>query len=211
MTKIKKHLSYIILGLSFSGIIGCSYSQNNQDHLTLKALMTEAEQPTRFVSPEYLADMIINKDPSLKLIDIRNKDYFEAFHINTAENYPLSELEVSLDDLIRDCEKYEHILYGNADFNSEKAWLLLKSNGCSNVYILKGGLNTWFQDILNPTEPSDVASLEEVELYKSRLAMKNYFLGLSKELEIEPFVVSQPKKAIVVQPKKVVVEEEEGC
>ena len=211
MTTIIKHLYVLVIGMAIIGSFGCTNNNNDQDKMTLKVLTTEAEQPTRFMSVDYLADKIINKDPSLKIIDIRSEEQYLSFQINNAVNLPIGDLESNIDDLLKDCEKYQLVFYGNADFNSEKAWLFLKSKGCSNVSILKGGLNAWFQDILNPVEPTDVASLEEVELYRSRVAMKNYFLGLSTELEKEPFVSSQPKKAIIVRPKKVVVEEEEGC
>ena len=77
--------------------------------------------------------------------------------------------------------------------------------------MLKGGLNGWIENILQPKEPSETASSEELELYQFRLAARNYFTGLSTELKLEPYLLPIKKKSPPKVVKKKVEEEEERC
>ena len=94
---------------------------------------------------------------------------------------------------------------------SEKAWFIARQLGCRKGYIMKGGLNTWIENILQPIKPTETASSEELELYNYRIAARNYFTGLSTELQLEPYLLPVKKKSPPKVVKKKEEEEEEGC
>ena len=51
-------------------------------------LMREIIQPTRYVSSDQIARMIIKKDPSLMLVDVRSEDEFSEFSLPGPINIP---------------------------------------------------------------------------------------------------------------------------
>ena len=79
--------------------------------------------------------------------------------------------------------------------------------GYKNLYVLKGGLNEWFNTIINPKLPKETDSQKDFELYSFRKAAGMYFgVGVSKtETEKKPI-----KKVITVKKKKKRVAEG-GC
>lgn len=175
-------------------------------------IYTEILDDRRYITTEEVAEALINQDPSLRLFDVRSIEEYEEYSLPEADPMPINDL---LDpDYFADleCNKYKIVFFSNAQLLSDQAWYVSRKKGCQDIYVLKGGLNEWFTNILNPAKPSDIESAESVDLYNLRIAMRNYFLGLSTELDPEVFKAYRPKKAIAVKPKKKVEEEEEeGC
>lgn len=169
----------------------------------------------RFETAEQVADRIIRKDPSLRLIDVRKHEEYDAFSLPGAINIPLANIldEASMELL--DCERYVLVFYSNDDLDATKAWMLSRRLNCRQSHILQGGLNQWTESILNPAEPAATASAEEMDLYRFRKAVCQYFIGGSEALEAEKYEEIRqpvlPKKTIEVAPKKKKAVEEEGC
>ena len=54
--------------------------------------LSEVNTRTQYITPDAVADMIIKKDPSLQLIDVRSQDEFEKFSLPGAINIPFNDL-----------------------------------------------------------------------------------------------------------------------
>ncbi len=208
-------MKYSLIFVALIIISSCNMD-NEGSKLSPAQLMLELSSNQRFASPDQVAHWLIDGDPSLRLIDVRTAEEFGKFSLPKSVNIPLADLlKPEFKDML-DCEKYFLVFLSNDDMSSEQAWILNRQNGCSNSFILKGGLNAWTETIMKVQEPGDLASSEEIELFEFRKAAQQYFIGGSKAMEAEVF---QPevapiteKKKIAVQPKKKpVVEEEEGC
>ena len=205
--------------LAFPLIYGCQ--SDGDQPVSPESLLTEMIEQRRFASADQLADWIIQKDPSLLLVDVRSPEAFGKFALPGAINIPLAELTNPEQQAQLDCEKYLPVFYANGTVLAEKAWVINRRLGCKNGLVLKGGLNEWTATILDPAEPPPTASSEAFELYQFRKAASLYFAGGSKSLEAEPYyeapkATAAPKptaakKTVPVKPKKVEEEEEEGC
>lgn len=57
--------------------------------LTASQMLDEINTRTQFVPAETVADMIVQKDPTLQLIDVRSKDEFEKFSLPGSVNIPM--------------------------------------------------------------------------------------------------------------------------
>ena len=103
----------------------------------------------RFISSDDLADRMINKDPSMILVDVRSKNEFQKFTLPGAINVPLENFlnEETLPYL--DQNIYDIVLFSNDNFFANEAWLIGNRLGFNNLYVLKGGLNDWFSTIFN--------------------------------------------------------------
>jgi sulfur-carrier protein adenylyltransferase/sulfurtransferase len=136
--------------------------------LTASQLLREVTGKAQFVSPDAVADMIVQKDPSLQLIDVRNPDEFEKFSLPGAINIPLSDiLAPEYTDLIYQDVKM-NVFYSNGTLQSTQAWMITRQLGYQNNYILQGGLNYWAETIMNPANPPSTSPDEEIARYDFR-------------------------------------------
>lgn len=76
------------------GLIIAAVPQNKtkQFKLTAGELLAEVNTRTQYLSAESVADMIVKKDPSFQLIDVRSQDEFEKFNLPGSINIPLTDL-----------------------------------------------------------------------------------------------------------------------
>lgn len=75
-----------------------------------------------------------------QVIDVREKDIFEAGHIMGARNLPYSSIKVSMDSLRKDRPVY---LYDQKVSVSSRTANRLKKAGYEDISILKGGYEKW--------------------------------------------------------------------
>jgi len=136
--------------------------------LTAAQLLEEANAGIQYYSPEEIADLIIAKDPSIQLIDVRNADEYSKFSLPGAFNIPLSDIlaEEWIDYLNQDIKI--NVFYSNGTTNSDKAWMITRQLGYENNYVLMGGLNYWVESIINPESPASTNPDEEFAKYDFR-------------------------------------------
>ncbi len=155
------------------GLIIAAVPQNktNPYKLTADQLLTEANSRTQFIAPDVVADMILRKDPSLRLIDVRSQDEFEKYSLPGAINIPFSDLlsDEYTDILHQDVKM--NVFYSNGTLAANQAWLITRQLGYENNYVLEGGLNYWFEAILNPQKPASTSSDEEFAKYDFRKSL----------------------------------------
>ncbi|PID92641.1 MAG: hypothetical protein CSA96_02195 [Bacteroidetes bacterium] len=161
----------------------------------------------QYFSPDEVAHMLISKDLSLVLIDVRNANEYEKFHLPGAINIPLSALlEPEWKDYLDQDLRY-NVFYSNSTVNANQAWMLTRQLGYENNYVLQGGLNYWAETIMNPKAPAATSPDEEIARYNFRQGASRA-LGGGAAVETS----SQPAPAlpkIAPRPKKKRVEG--GC
>lgn len=136
--------------------------------LTSGQLLDEIKSGTQFVQPDQVADMLINKDPYLRLIDVRSPEDYDRFHLPGAINVPLDNILSDQWTDVLDQDVYMNVLYSNGTTHSNEAWILVRQLGYANNYVLEGGLNYWVETILNPASPSSTNPGDEFEKYDFR-------------------------------------------
>jgi len=186
------------------GLIIAAVPQNTTKpyKLTAVQLLSEANTRTQFVTPETVADMIVNKDPLLRLIDVRSQEEFEKFSLPGAVNIPLTDLlsEQYTDILHQDVMM--NIFYSNGSLNANEAWMITRQLGYSNNYVLEGGLNYWFDTILNPQKPVSTSSDEEFAKYDFRKSAGQALGGGGVVQTEQNQSASSAKPVIKAVPKK---------
>ena len=75
-----------------------------------------------------------------QVIDVREKDTLDAGHILGARSMPYSMLKTTIGSLRKDQPVY---LYDQKKALSIRAANLLRKNGYTDIYILKGGYDGW--------------------------------------------------------------------
>lgn len=162
-----KLLALIVIPL---GIIIAAIPPDRVKHFRLTAdeLLQEAGAGVQFISPDVVADMLVQKDPSLRLIDVRTPEEFDAYHMEGAINIPLSSLLSDEYTDILNQDAYMNVFYSNGSVYANQAWMLTRQLGYENNFVLEGGLNFWFGNILSPQAPSQTSPNEEFAKYDFR-------------------------------------------
>jgi 3-mercaptopyruvate sulfurtransferase SseA len=216
-------INYLIAGgILFLLALGLAFlpEKNNREELSPEFLLQDVNREVRFLSPDEVADRLINQDPALVLIDLRSEEEYNAFSLPAALNFPLEKVFEPETQELLDRDELDFVFYSNDHIKAEQAWLLNRRKLHKNIYILEGGLNQWIQDIIRPEEPDELAPAEVHAQYQLRLAARNYFLGGSRPIqpgeykaEAQPTRAKRPKPSIPIAPKPVKQEvvEVEGC
>lgn len=210
-----KNLILFIFLLIISAIVFVIPAIFKGNQLTPKTQLAAFISSERYISADELADKLVNKDPSIVLVDLRSDAEFKQYHIPTALNIPFGSLlnEEHKTLLIQD--KVSVVLYSNDHLTADQAWFLCHSLGYKNLIVLKNGLNGFYNTILNPPIATEMVSQEEKELYNFRKAAGIYFgVPYNKEPEktLTKTTVEKPilKKVDLVKKVKIKVDEG-GC
>lgn len=162
-----------------------------------KVLLSAIAEKSRFLSVDLVTHRIIENDPTLLLIDLRPANEFKAFALPGSINIqPDSLLSASTRELLNQPGK-DKILYANSDLTAEKAWLIGTRYSISRLYILKGGLNEWYNTIIKPSDISTSASSTDLDLMSFRNAARQYFTGAGQTTETSVATKVQEKVKVV--------------
>ncbi len=165
-----KPLKLLALFIIPLGIILAAVPADKTRRFKLSAdeLLQEAGAGVQFISPDVIADMLVQKDPSLQLIDVRTPEEFDTYSMPGAINIPLSNLlsEEYTDILNQDARM--NVFYSNGSVYANEAWMLTRQLGYENNFVLEGGLNYWFGNILSAQAPAQTSPNEEFAKYDFR-------------------------------------------
>jgi rhodanese-related sulfurtransferase len=186
------------------GIIIAAIPQNttNPYKLTAEELLSEANTRTQFVTPDVVADMIIKKDPVLRLIDVRSQDEYEKFSLPDAINIPAADLLSDQYAEILNQDLKMNIFYSNGSLAANEAWMITRQLGYTNNFVLEGGLNYWFDNILNPQKPLSTSPDEEFAKYDFRKSAGTALGGGGTIQVADNQVSASPKPAVKPAGKK---------
>jgi len=188
---IEKKLGLLALILGFIATFAGSPYNKNRITLNAKDLALIAEKDADNVSVQQVADWIIKGNSDFRVIDTRSAKEYGEYHIPVAQNITLTELT---DQNFYPTDKI--ILYSDNGEKAAQGWFLLKAKKFKAVYILKGGLNEWKDQILFPKLPANPTPEEQASFNKIKEVSK-YFGGTPQtggtEEENQPTVKNLPK------------------
>jgi rhodanese-related sulfurtransferase len=204
---------YILIAAIFiAAAAGLLFLPNMKDKNPVKPteLLKDIHSSNRFISTDQLAKRIIDEDPIVFLVDVREKSEFEKYSLPGATNIPINQLLQEDWSGYIDQDVYDVIFFSNDDVLAEQACVLCKQLGFKNLYVLDGGLNYWFETIMQPKKPAETSPIEDFDLYAFRTGASIFFGAGSVEVPAPPREKPKVKKEIPVQ-KKVKAEAEGGC
>jgi hypothetical protein len=206
-------LGLLLVTLGFVGLfLGDPYGRATATIDTAE-LAEIVQREVDHVSPEQLADWIIQGRADYRLIDLRTPADFGQYHIPGAENVPITGLADH--GLLRN-DKI--VLYSEGGIHSAQAWFLLRAKQYAGVYILRGGLQEWKDSVLFPSLPANATPAQRVTFAK--MAEVSRFFGgqpqdmpgtahpaVAPALRMADMPASAPPPASVAPKKK----KKEGC
>ncbi len=159
-----------------------------------------------------LADWLIKENSDFTLVDLRTEKEFSEYNIPNAVNIKMEEL---LNSNLKRNQKY--LFYGSDDIASAQAWFILKSAGYKGVYILKGGMNSWKNQILYPERAANISVVDSIKFEKIK-EVSIHFGGaprmqlLGQAANVMPTQVSVPQAPKLSNPAGTITKKKkEGC
>jgi rhodanese-related sulfurtransferase len=112
--------------------------------------------------------------PGLRLVDLRDDSLFNAYHIPGAER-------IALDELSRHAWARDEnvVVYAEDNERTTRAATTLRSRGVAHINVLRGGLLSWVDAIVEPRLAPLAASATpaEQEARREQLELSRYFGG----------------------------------
>src|SRR5205807_2671959 len=116
------------------------------------------------VSPVELAEWIRDRKPHLRVVDTRTEAEFDAYHLPRAERLT-SSTTFAPDDTI--------VLVAGGSVRSR------------NVYVLRGGIQAWIDEVMNPTITAEAAPSARAA-YQRASVVSRYFGGVPRVVDKLP-------------------------
>lgn len=203
---IKKYLFPVILLLGLGIVLMLLPPKKTYEENPPEELLRQVSGNSRFLSADLVADRMINSDPSLLLIDVRESALFNEFSLPGALNIPLENILQQENNDILSQEGMDIVFYSTGDLLADQAWMICKRKGMNDIFVLKGGLNEWFNSFFLLQPPLETASSEEIALYQFRNGVKQYFTGSGVLTQANPAT-----EKVTVAPRQKKTAAEGGC
>jgi rhodanese-related sulfurtransferase len=142
-------------------------------------LLSEILNPEVSLTADQVAKLIVNEDSTTRLIDLRSPEDFRKLNIPGSVNIPYNDF-ISSDLYIYMTDKnVKYIFYSNSDFYSNYAMVFAKGLGYKNSYVMKGGLNEWFNTVMESKFIGQRISARENALYETRTKAARLFTQIN--------------------------------
>ena len=122
----------------------CARNGNLDVNEVLAHIQSSHEQDAKvLISPKELAELL-QKDKSVKLVDVRAREEFEAVHI---EGSVLLSQDVMRELMASGSNTNPIVVIDHAGINGLDAAAYFMGHGLQNVRCLRGGIDAWAQEV----------------------------------------------------------------
>ncbi len=142
-------------------------------------LLPELLSEDTWLSVDQVARFVVSEDNTVQIIDLRSPEEFRIMNIPGSVNVPYSELLNSDPGTYLKVGANFNIFYSNGDMNSNSALAISKGLNYKNTFVMKGGLNEWFNTVMNSSFRGDKISARENSLFETRTRAKNMFIEMN--------------------------------
>jgi rhodanese-related sulfurtransferase len=142
-------------------------------------LLSEVLDENTYYTVDQVAMFVASEDSSVQIIDLRSPEEFRIMNIPGSINVPYAKLLENDPGTILNNGKARNIFYSNGDFDSNYALAIAKGLNLKNTYVMKGGLNEWFNTVMNSNFTGEKISARENALFETRTRAKKMFTDMN--------------------------------
>jgi rhodanese-related sulfurtransferase len=140
-----------------------------------KKLLSEVLDNSTYFTVDQVAKFMVFEDSSVQIIDLRTPEEFRTLNIPGSINVPYSKLLDNDPGSFLNNGKARNIFYSNGDFDSNFAIAIERGLNFNNTYVMKGGLNEWFNTVMNSNFTGERISARENALFETRTRARKMF------------------------------------
>jgi rhodanese-related sulfurtransferase len=130
------------------------------------ALFSGSPRRVAEVTPVELAEWIRDRKPELRIIDTRPESEFDEYHVPRAERVDIK----------------------SASFKPNETIVFVSGDATTidrQVYILRGGMRGWIDEVMNPTITANASPAERAAFQRASVASR-YFGGVPRVVDKLP-------------------------
>ncbi len=168
-------------GLLCMGLILAFFPNTSNRSFIVKPhhLLSEMLDGETFLTVDQVAGFVVSEDSTVQIIDLRSPGEFRTLNIPGSINIPYNELLENDRGIFISKEKTRIIFYSNGDFDSNYALVISRGMNHKNTYVMKGGLNEWFNTVMNSTFTGERISVRENALFETRTKARKMFTEIN--------------------------------
>jgi rhodanese-related sulfurtransferase len=174
----REKLSAILISLGLMLAL-LPLSSNRSFNTSPQKVLAEVMNPEIYLTADQVARLVASEDNTVQLIDLRPAEEFRAFNIPGSINVPYKEFLDSDPHAFLKNGKAKTIFYSNGDIYSNYSVTIARGLNYRNTYVMKGGLNEWFNTVMNSTFVGERISARENSLYESRFRARRMFTEIN--------------------------------
>jgi rhodanese-related sulfurtransferase len=157
-----------------------------------------SSQQVKFVTSDELAFRIVDDDPNLQIIDIRTLNEYDSLSLPKSTHFSVDNLfEKDAFNLLSMKHK-KNVFVANDELSEKKAVIIANELGFSNIFVLKGGLYQFKNDILEFKMPAEAANRWIKDTYIFREKASKVIPELIKQYKLKQAAVPTTKKKRVL-------------
>lgn len=138
-------------------------------------LMTHLEDKASYLSVDQVARLLVTEDSAVRIIDLRSPEEYNQVNIPGSINVPYKQLLDNDPGSFLGDPGIKKIFYSNGDFDSNFAFTIANGLNYKNIYVMKGGLNEWFNTVMNSSFEGERISPRENALFEIRYKARRFF------------------------------------
>ncbi len=142
-------------------------------------LLAKSVSEDHYFIVDQVARFLNNEDSTVQLIDLRSAQQFSECNIPGSINIPLSDLLNPMWEQTLNQKNVKIIFYGNGDQTANYAWTIATGLGYPNIYVMKGGLNEWFDTVMLSRFSGEKITPAENARFETRLNARKIFTQIN--------------------------------
>ncbi|MCX6327094.1 MAG: rhodanese-like domain-containing protein [Bacteroidia bacterium] len=171
---IREKFSVGLLSLGFILAL-LPLSGNRSFNVKPHRLLSEVLDEKTYFTVDQVARFVISEDSTVQVIDLRSPEEFRSMNIPGSVNIRYDELLDNDPGSFLNNENIKYIFYSNGDFDSNYALVIATGLNYNNIYVMKGGLNEWFNTVMNSSFKGERISARENALFETRTRARKMF------------------------------------
>jgi sulfur-carrier protein adenylyltransferase/sulfurtransferase len=175
-TRVKFSAGLILLGFILALL---PLSGSHSFIVRPQKLLSEVLDDNTYFTVDQVARFIVSEDSSVQIIDLRSPEEFRVVNIPGSINVPYGKLLDNDPGSILNNGKTKNIFYSNGDIDSNYALAIARGLNFKDTYVMKGGLNEWFNTVMNSNFTGDRISARENALFETRTRAKKMFTEMN--------------------------------
>jgi rhodanese-related sulfurtransferase len=154
-------------------------SGNSSFSVRPQNLLSEMMDNSTYYSVDQVARFVVAEDSTVQVIDLRTPEEFRRLNIPGSINLPYNTFIDRNPASILNNGKTRNIFYSNGDFDSNYALAISRGLNIKNTYVMKGGLNEWYNTIMNSSFTGEKITARENALFEARTRAKKMFTEMN--------------------------------
>jgi 3-mercaptopyruvate sulfurtransferase SseA len=173
-------IKYSVLLLGVGMILAfLPFNASKSFQLKSNELLAKSVSEDSYFSVDQVARFVNNEDSTVQIIDLRSPEQFRTCNIPGSINIPFSEILNPLWEQTLNQKEVRNIFYGNGDQTANYAWTIATGLGYPNIYVMKGGLNEWFETVMLSQFSGEKITPAENARFETRLNARKIFIQIN--------------------------------